>query len=57
MSYIEIYEIDNNPAPGKIQVCGIIGDPIEHSVSPAMQNAAFQRKDMKFVYVPFKVKE
>ena len=26
---------------GKTKVFGVIGDPIEHSLSPVMQNAAF----------------
>jgi shikimate dehydrogenase len=26
---------------GKTQVCAVIGDPIEHTLSPAMHNAAF----------------
>jgi shikimate dehydrogenase len=41
---------------GKTQVCGIIGDPIEHSVSPAMHNAAFRAMGMDYTYVPFRVK-
>ena len=55
MSYIDIYEVDENPQPGKTQVCGIIGDPISHTVSPAMQNAAFQKLGLEFTYVPFRV--
>lgn len=35
---------------------GIIGDPIEHSLSPAMQNAAFRRANLPFVYLPFRVR-
>lgn len=37
-------------------MCGIIGNPIEHTISPVMQNAAFQELELDFVYVPFKVK-
>ncbi|HHE41291.1 MAG TPA: shikimate dehydrogenase [Dehalococcoidia bacterium] len=40
---------------GKTVVCGIIGDPIEHSMSPVMQNAAFEAADIDWVYVAFKV--
>lgn len=40
---------------GKTQICGIIGDPIEHTISPAMQNAAFKQSGLDFIYVPFKV--
>ena len=40
---------------GKTVVCGIIGDPIEHSMSPLMQNAAFEAAGIDWVYVPFQV--
>jgi len=40
---------------GKTKVYGIIGDPIEHSLSPLMHNAAFDRMGMDYLYVPFKV--
>ena len=41
---------------GKTAICGIIGDPIEHTMSPAMHNAAFQALGLEYVYVPFDVK-
>jgi shikimate dehydrogenase len=41
---------------GKTQIYGIIGDPIEHTVSPAMQNAAFSELGMDCIYLPFNVK-
>ena len=41
---------------GKTRVCGIIGDPVEHSMSPAMHNAAFARLVLDYCYVPFRVK-
>lgn len=41
---------------GKTKICGIIGDPVEHTVSPAMQNAAFLATGLDFVYLPFRVK-
>jgi shikimate dehydrogenase len=41
---------------GKTQICGIIGDPIEHSVSPIMHNAAFREMGLDYIYVPFHVK-
>ena len=34
---------------------GIIGDPVAHSLSPAMHNAAFRQRRMNAVYVPFLV--
>ena len=41
---------------GKVKCCGIIGDPIEHTISPAMHNAAFKELGLDYVYVPFRVK-
>jgi len=41
---------------GKTKTCCLIGDPVEHSLSPAMQNAAFKRLNLNFVYVAFRVK-
>jgi len=38
------------------RVCGLIGDPVEHSLSPAIQNAAFKHLALDYVYVVFTVK-
>lgn len=40
---------------GKTRVVCIIGDPIRHSLSPVMQNAAFAAGNLDYVYVPFAV--
>ena len=40
---------------GKTRVVGIIGDPVGHSRSPIMQNAAFAAAGLDYVYVPFAV--
>ncbi len=40
-----------------IKICGIIGDPIEHTMSPVMHNAAFKNKGVDYVYLPFRVKK
>ena len=45
----------SNTISGKTQIYGVIGDPIEHSMSPAMHNAAFRELGLDFVYVAFKV--
>lgn len=42
---------------GRTKVCALIGDPIEHSLSPALQNAAFQHLALDYVYVVFKVEK
>jgi shikimate dehydrogenase len=41
---------------GKTRVCGIIGDPVEHSLSPVMHNTAFEELNLDFVYVAFRVR-
>jgi shikimate dehydrogenase len=41
---------------GKTRVCGVIGDPIEHTLSPLMQNAAFKALKLEYVFLAFKVK-
>lgn len=40
---------------GATQVYGIIGNPVSHSLSPAMHNAAFAAMGLNSVYVPFPV--
>ena len=41
---------------GKTKVCGVIGDPIEHTLSPIMHNAAFEALKIDYVFLAFKVK-
>jgi shikimate dehydrogenase len=41
---------------GKTKICALIGDPIEHTMSPAMHNTAFQKLGLDYTYVAFKVK-
>ncbi|ETR68207.1 MAG: Shikimate dehydrogenase [Candidatus Magnetoglobus multicellularis str. Araruama] len=33
------------------QVCAVIGNPVEHSLSPAIHNAAFEHLNLNYVYV------
>jgi shikimate dehydrogenase len=40
---------------GSTRVVGVIGDPVEHSRSPAMHNAAFAALDLDWAYVAFPV--
>jgi shikimate dehydrogenase len=42
---------------GTSRICGIIGDPIAHSMSPAIHNAAFDKLGLNYLYVPFRVKK
>jgi len=37
------------------KIYGIIGDPIEHSLSPVMHNAAFEKLGLDAVYLAFRV--
>jgi shikimate dehydrogenase len=41
---------------GKTRVCGVIGEPIEHSLSPLMHNAAFEACKLDSVFLAFRVK-
>ncbi|HEY9696203.1 MAG TPA: shikimate dehydrogenase [Trichocoleus sp.] len=40
---------------GKTQLLGVIGHPIEHSLSPVMHNAAIEQLGANFVYLPFPI--
>lgn len=42
---------------GKTEIHGIMGDPVTHSLSPAMHNAAFAELGLNCVYVAFPVKD
>ncbi|MFN2376626.1 MAG: shikimate dehydrogenase [Candidatus Binatia bacterium] len=39
---------------GTTRVVGILGNPVEHSLSPRMHNAAYAALGLDFVYVPFR---
>ena len=41
---------------GKTRVCGVIGDPIGHTLSPTIHNAAFNHLGLDFVFLAFHVK-
>jgi len=41
----------------RTRVYGVIGDPVGHSLSPAMQNAGFAARGINAVYVPFLVRD
>ncbi|MHA1649761.1 MAG: shikimate dehydrogenase [Candidatus Helarchaeota archaeon] len=40
---------------GKTKLCILIGNPVEHSMSPKMHNAAFQELGLDYVYVALRV--
>jgi shikimate dehydrogenase len=37
------------------QFCGVIGNPVEHSLSPAIHNAAFRKLGLNFIYLAWRV--
>lgn len=39
------------------QFCAVIGNPVAHSLSPAIHNAAFEALDLDFVYVASRVED
>lgn len=41
---------------GKTRVCGVIGDPIEHTLSPTIHNTAFNHLKLDFIFLAFHVK-
>jgi shikimate dehydrogenase len=43
------------PVTAATRIVGVIGDPIAHSRSPAMHNAAFRALDLPFAYCAFRV--
>src|SRR5208282_5126214 len=49
----DLYRVDR--LDSRTRVYGVIGDPVGHSLSPAMQNAGFAARRMNAVYLPFLV--
>ncbi len=41
----------------KTRLCAVIGNPVGHSLSPAIHNAAFNALDLDFVYLAFPVED
>lgn len=39
------------------QLCAVIGNPVEHSLSPVIHNAAFQKLGLNFVYLACRVED
>lgn len=42
---------------GTTQIAGVIGNPVSHSLSPAMHNAAYEAMGLDWVYVPLHVED
>lgn len=45
----------SRPISGTTRVVGVIGDPVTHSLSPMLHNAAFDALGLDWVYVAFRV--
>jgi shikimate dehydrogenase len=45
------------PITNDTKLCAVIGNPIGHSLSPAIHNAAFAALDLDFVYLAFRVED
>jgi len=41
----------------RTQLCAVIGNPVKHSLSPAIHNAAFAELGLDFVYTAFRVED
>ena len=41
---------------GKTKICALIGDPVEHTMSPVMHNTAYEKLGLDYIYIPFRVK-
>jgi len=50
-----LYNID--AINDKTMICGLVGLPVMHSVSPHIHNAAFAAEGINGVYLPFEVKD
>jgi shikimate dehydrogenase len=40
---------------GQTKICALIGDPVEHTMSPVMHNEAYKKLGLDYVYIPFRV--
>ena len=49
------YDIDN--ITSATMICGLVGLPVMHSVSPHIHNTAFKVKKLNGVYLPFEVRD
>jgi len=50
---IEVYRVKE--LDKQTEIYGIIGNPVSHSLSPYMHNAAFKHCELNAVYIPFEV--
>ena len=46
-----------HPIDSTTQLCAVIGNPVAHSLSPAIHNAAFAKSGLNFAYLAFRVED
>ena len=51
----DVYRVDR--IDRQTQIFGVIANPVGHSLSPHIHNAAFAPKEMNAVFIPFEVRE
>jgi 3-dehydroquinate dehydratase/shikimate dehydrogenase len=49
----EVYRIDR--IDPQTEITGLVGQPVAHSISPHIHNAAFAKADVNAVFIPFEV--
>ncbi len=47
----------SRPISFNTRICAVIGNPVAHSLSPAIHNAAFEALDLDFIYLPCQVED
>ena len=47
--------MNNNTITATTKLCAIMGNPVEHSLSPLIHNAAFKQLELNYVFLAFKV--
>ncbi len=58
ISIRQMMDVYNYPGINEdTELYGVIADPVGHSMSPIIHNAAFQSQDLNKVYLPFRVQE
>lgn len=51
-----IKKVEKMQINGSTKILGLFGNPVKHSFSPAMHNAAIEKLGINFVYLPFHIK-
>jgi shikimate dehydrogenase len=57
---LELYQgepMKNGAITANTRLCAVIGNPVGHSLSPALHNAAFDALGLDYVYVAFRVED